>query len=62
MSLASHLAELERKHRALDTAISTELQHPQQDTAKVAGLKRQKLHLKDEITKLKTEMASKTLH
>jgi hypothetical protein len=62
MSLASHLAELERKHRALDQAISNELQHPQQDTAKVTILKRQKLNLKDEITKLKTEMATKTIH
>jgi hypothetical protein len=62
MSLASHLAELERKHRALDNAISAELQHPQQDTSKVKILKRQKLHLKDEITKLKTEMAGKTIH
>jgi hypothetical protein len=62
MSLETHLAELERKHRSLDSAISTELQHANADSAKLHGLKRRKLKLKDEIAKLRREMESKTIH
>jgi hypothetical protein len=62
MSLATHLAELERKHRTLDTEIEREQQHANADQSKVASLKRRKLVLKDEITKLKQELVSKTVH
>ncbi|MFM9975967.1 MAG: YdcH family protein [Beijerinckiaceae bacterium] len=62
MSLQTHLAELERKHRSLDSEIATELQHANTDSAKLLGLKRQKLKLKDAITKLRHEMESKTIH
>lgn len=59
MSLQNHLDELERRHDALDREIEKELVHPGSDEAKVAELKRRKLHLKDEITKLRDD---KTLH
>jgi hypothetical protein len=62
MSLATHLAELERKHRTLDTEIEKEQQHAHADESKVAQLKRRKLLLKDEIVKLKKEMVSRTIH
>jgi hypothetical protein len=62
MSLETHLAELERKHRTLDSAISTELQHANADSSKLLNLKRRKLQLKDAIAKLRREMESKTLH
>jgi hypothetical protein len=62
MSLATHLAELERKHRALDTEIEKEQQHAAQDPSVVASLKRKKLLLKDEIVRLRGEMGSKTIH
>jgi hypothetical protein len=54
MSVQSHLAQLERKHQALDQAIATELAHPSHDLTKIATLKRKKLMLKDEIEKLRT--------
>jgi hypothetical protein len=62
MSLSTHLAELERKHRSLDTEIEKEQQHAHADDSKVATLKRKKLLLKDEIVKLKEEIGRKTLH
>lgn len=55
MSVTGHLAELERKHEALDRKIEQELLHPHQDTKVIVELKRKKLFLKDQITKLRTE-------
>ncbi len=62
MSLTTHLAELERKHRSLDTEIEKEMRHAQADDSKVAQLKRRKLQLKDEIVKLRDEMVRRTIH
>lgn len=59
MSLQNHLLELERRHSVLEREIQKELLHPGSDESKVAELKRRKLHLKDEITKLRGE---NTLH
>ncbi len=61
MSLQTHLAELERKHRSLDAEIESERQHANADESRIASLKRKKLRLKDEITKLRIEMRG-TLH
>ena len=55
MSLEAHLAELERRHQALKTAIESEKAHPAVDELKLAELKRKKLSIKDEIEKLKHE-------
>ena len=52
MAIESHLAELERRHRALEVEISEALNHPSSDGLKIAELKRLKLHLKDEIARL----------
>lgn len=57
MSMTAHIAELERKHQALDRRLSEELAHPNYDTVKVAAIKRQKLVLKDEISRLKNSGA-----
>jgi len=65
MSVDSHLAELERKHRALDTAIEQELSQPSSSDLKLSELKRKKLQLKDAIMRLKQtreDGAGKTLH
>ena len=59
MSLQNHLSELERRHTALGREIEKELVHPGSDEARVTELKRRKLSLKDEITKLRGET---TLH
>lgn len=53
MSMTAHIAELERKHQALDKKIADELAHPNKDNARIATMKRQKLVLKDEISKLR---------
>jgi hypothetical protein len=62
MSLETHLAELERKHRTLDAEIQTERQHANADDSRIASLKRKKLQLKDAITRLREEMGSRTVH
>jgi hypothetical protein len=57
MPLQTNLSELERKHQALEREIQDAMSHPSSDDLKVAELKRRKLQLKDEITKLKTSDA-----
>ena len=52
MAIQSHLAELERRHQALEQEISEALSHPSSDGLKIAELKRKKLHVKDEIARL----------
>ena len=53
MSMQTHLAELERKHQALEAEINDCMSHPGVDDLKVVELKRRKLVLKDEIQKLR---------
>jgi hypothetical protein len=53
MTQQSHLAELERKHQALERKIQDAMSHPGTDDLKLAELKRRKLQLKDEIEKLR---------
>ena len=55
MTMETHLAELERRHEALEHEIEDALQHPGIDTLRLTELKRRKLSLKDEIERLKTE-------
>ena len=55
MNMESHLAELERRHQALEEEIDDALHHPSMDTLTLTELKRRKLVLKDEIEKLKSE-------
>lgn len=54
MSTEAHLAELERRHRALEDEIAEAMMHPSVDGLKIAELKRRKLQLKDEIARLKS--------
>jgi hypothetical protein len=61
MSIQSHLAELERKHQALEHEIAEAIAHPSTDDLTIADLKRRKLQVKDEIARLKHE-ASHTVH
>lgn len=53
MSMQSHLAELEKRHRALKDEISECLTHPAVDDMRVVELKRRKLLVKDEIERLR---------
>ena len=55
MALESHVAELERRHEALEKQIEDALNHPGIDTLTVADLKKRKLLLKDEISRLRDD-------
>jgi hypothetical protein len=55
MTIQAHLAELERKHRALDDELAEAMNHPSTDDLKIAELKRRKLLVKDEIQRLRIE-------
>jgi len=55
MAIEAHLVELEKRHQSLDQEISEALAHPSADDLKIAELKRRKLHVKDEITRLKQD-------
>ncbi|MEM9737056.1 MAG: YdcH family protein [Pseudomonadota bacterium] len=52
MSVTSHLAKLRQKHQELDRRIESEQLSPGSDDLTIVALKRQKLHLKEEITRL----------
>lgn len=53
MTVETHLAELERRHHALEIEIAEALNHPSTDSLALSELKRRKLLLKDEIERLK---------
>jgi hypothetical protein len=53
MTVESHLAELERRHQALEKQIEDAMSHPGMDQLELTQLKRRKLQLKDEIARLK---------
>jgi len=55
MAIQAHLEELERRHQALEDEINEAAAHPSADDLKVAELKRRKLQLKDEITRLRQD-------
>lgn len=55
MSMQAHLAELEKRHRALEEELNEALAHPATDDLKIAELKRRKLQVKDEIARLRQD-------
>ena len=57
MAIELHLAELEKRHQALEQEISEALTHPSTDDLKVVELKRRKLYVKDEIARLKQDVS-----
>ncbi len=59
MSVESHLAELQRRHEALKREIEEASAHPGTDDLEITEMKRRKLQIKDEITRLRTV---ETLH
>lgn len=52
MTIASHLQELRRKHESLSHSVTWEQRQPSADMMKIAEMKKQKLRLKEEITRL----------
>lgn len=52
MSLSSHVEELKKKHQALSTRVEEAQRAPGTRDLEIAELKKQKLRLKEEITRL----------
>jgi hypothetical protein len=52
MTVASHLQELRRKHENLSELVEREQRAPGSDALHIAEMKKQKLKLKEEITRL----------
>ena len=52
MSLASHLQELRKKHQTLSDNVELAQRQAAKDDLEIAKLKKQKLHLKEEINRL----------
>ncbi|TYC75857.1 DUF465 domain-containing protein [Stappia sp. BW2] len=59
MSMQSHLAELERRHAEMERKIEDAQIRPSTDSLQLADMKRQKLKIKDEITRIRE---NETLH
>jgi hypothetical protein len=57
MTIKSHLAELERQHKALELEIAEAYGHSSTDDLKIAELKRRKLIVKDEIERVRHDHA-----
>jgi hypothetical protein len=52
MTTEGHIAALERRHQELDRQIQSVMQNRKHDHLVVSALKRRKLELKDELSKL----------
>ena len=52
MSLTSHVDELRKKHRTLSDQVEAAYRSPSVDDLEIAKMKKQKLLLKEEITRL----------
>jgi hypothetical protein len=52
MSMQSHLMELQKRHEALEQQIAEAALHPSTDDLALRELKRRKLFVKDQITRL----------
>jgi hypothetical protein len=57
MSLASHLAELQKRHSEIEQQIAEAQASPSVDDIAIVAMKRKKLALKDQIFRLRTERA-----
>ncbi|MDE2385196.1 MAG: DUF465 domain-containing protein [Alphaproteobacteria bacterium] len=57
MSLKTHLHELIVKHRALEQELAEAMAHPATTDSQVAEIKRRKLRVKDEISKIEKDLA-----
>jgi hypothetical protein len=55
MALDGHIRELADKHERLQQLIDTEMAHSAWDETRVARLKKEKLRLKDELQRLRSE-------
>ncbi|MBO9453859.1 YdcH family protein [Paracoccus sp. R12_1] len=52
MSVTSHVEELRRKHNALSEAVEKAQKSPGASDLEISAMKREKLRIKEEITRL----------
>ncbi len=52
MSLSSHVAELKKKHAQLEAELAAEQRSPGSDDLQLREMKKQKLRIKEEISRL----------
>ena len=52
MSVMSHIEELKKKHQSLSDAVEAAQRSPGINDLEIARMKKQKLHIKEEITRL----------
>lgn len=57
MSLKNHLNELMLKHRALEKELTDAMAHPATTDSQLIDIKRRKLKVKDEISRIEKDMA-----
>ncbi len=55
MTLQAHLGELISKHRSLEKELADAIAHPASSDQEIAEIKRRKLKIKDEITRLEAQ-------
>jgi len=55
MVVESHIREVAAKHRRIQELIEAEMAHSGWDELRVAALKKEKLRLKDELERLRTD-------
>ena len=56
MSLKHHIDELVNKHQALESELREAMAHPATTDSQLAEIKRRKLKIKDEITRIEREV------
>lgn len=56
IEVRGRLMELRQRHQDLDAAVEALLDKPQPDQLQIARLKKQKLILRDQITKLENQL------
>lgn len=54
MTIASHLESLVKKHGVLESELNEAMAHPSINDIALTDLKRRKLHLKEEIERLRS--------
>ncbi len=57
MAVHARLETLEKKHGALEEELHSALNHPSCDDSTISDIKRRKLRIKDEIERLRGELA-----
>lgn len=54
MGVTAYLLELQNKHAKLDEKIKQEMRSPIPDSLRISSLKKQKLHIKEQLLQSKT--------